>query len=676
MKVSLAAPLILLVFLAQCSVCYPAVKSRCPPMSLANGRVRGGKGRGKFIRYSCNDGFTLIGNKYSNCIRGEWDTPKPACVNAECPQPPLPKHAVVASKYDGAVLIYFCESGYALIGSPEIFCNGRQWNSTTPYCRDTTAAAPTQCDFEKPDLCWWEQDPLHDFDWQRHNFETPSYHIGTGPSHDHTLGPENDGYYLYIEASSKLVNDTARIISPIYNASYTESGCFSFWYHMYGATVGALRVYFKQEQASLPRLMFSKEGDQGNQWLHGLFSLPKAERGFQIIIEGVRGSSYVSDIAIDDVAILQGDKCREANKTDTAPVTESNYDQIELVNAQQSCRGRCKNSVTYNFTTSLPPTPFEACLCTLDCAEHSICCPDYVEYCVLWNTDEQTTDTEQSTVPSESAAATTRPPKEDTVANVTTVRTGSSIILKDDIDPVTLRSLTSTSRARPSTSATRKEPERPTKSNGRATPAVAVVTTTTTRTTPTKEAPFVQPTTVTRYARVDAQPTNSVTRKEPERSTKSNGRATPAVVTAVAVVTTTTTRTTPTKEAAFVRPTTATRYARVDAQPDSNARRQDPEKVHQGSKLSWPGIIGMVVGILAGVLISSVLVIVILRRRKTYKRGTNGSALSEDSDVRFLTSDEILDFTLARPSENEETLFHVRCKPRWEIASCQSTLES
>ncbi|XP_076761773.1 uncharacterized protein LOC143429845 [Xylocopa sonorina] len=616
MKVSLAAPLIFLAFLAHCSVCYTAVKSKCSPMSLANGRVRGGKGRGKFIRYSCNVGFTLIGNKYSNCIRGEWDTPKPVCVSAECPEPPMPEHALVASKYDGAVLIYFCEPGYALIGSPEIFCNGRQWNSTTPHCRDTTAAAPTQCDFEKPDLCWWEQDPVHDFDWQRHNFETPSSHVGTGPSHDHTLGPGNAGYYLYIEASSKLVNDTARIISPIYNASYTESGCFSFWYHMFGATVGALHVYFKQEQDLLSRLMFSREGNQGNQWLHGIFSLPKAEKGFQIIIEGVRGSSYVSDIAIDDVAILQGDQCKDVNKTDiTDAVTESDYDQIEQVNAQQSCRGRCKNSLTYNFTTSMPPTPFEVCLCTLDCADYSICCPDYVGYCVLWNTDEQTTDTEQSTVPSEKKASPTQPSKEGTVADVTTIRTGFSINPKDDIDPVTLRTLTSTSTARPSTSTTRKEPTRPSTSTARKEPT---------------------------------RPTTSTTTKGPERPTK---RAT----TILAVVTTTTTKTTPTKETPFVWLTTVTGYDRVDAQPDSDARRQDPEKVHQGSKLSWPGIIGMIFGILAGVLISSVLVIVILRRRKTYKRGTNGSALSEDSDVRFLTSDEILDFTLARPSENEET---------------------
>ena len=65
---------------------------------------------------------------------------------------------------------------------------------------DTFAVAPTSCDFEKPDLCWWEQDPKHDFDWRRHNFETPSAHIGTGPTYDHTLGPGNNGnnYYQYL----------------------------------------------------------------------------------------------------------------------------------------------------------------------------------------------------------------------------------------------------------------------------------------------------------------------------------------------------------------------------------------------------------------------------------------------------------------------------------------------
>lgn len=51
---------------------------------------------------------------------------------------------------------------------------------------------------------------------------------------------------------------------------------------MFGATIGALNVYFKEEKENSPRLMFTKEGDQGNEWFHGSFNLPKAKKGFQV----------------------------------------------------------------------------------------------------------------------------------------------------------------------------------------------------------------------------------------------------------------------------------------------------------------------------------------------------------------------------------------------------------
>lgn len=66
-----------------------------------------------------------------------------------------------------------------------------------------------------------------------------------------------------------------------------------------------------------------------------------------------------------------------------------------------------------------------------------------------------------------------------------------------------------------------------------------------------------------------------------------------------------------------------------------------------------PLIVGMVSVTVIVSSLALVLTIIVIRRRKTYKRGS-GSALSEDSDVRFLTSDEVLDFNLARPAENDE----------------------
>lgn len=81
---------------------------------------------------------------------------------------------------------------------------------------------------------------------------------------------------------------------------------------------------------------------------------------------------------------------------------------------------------------------------------------------------------------------------------------------------------------------------------------------------------------------------------------------------------------------------------------------QNPEKVKQGRGIE---VLEIIVAVSATLVILSVILaimIIVIRRRKIYKRGANGSALSEDSDVRFLTSDEILDFNLARPTDNDE----------------------
>lgn len=50
---------------------------------------------------------------------------------------------------------------------------------------------------------------------------------------------------------------------------------------MFGAGIGALRVYLKEESTETPKLMFEKRGDQDNRWLHGLFDLPKTNSSFQ-----------------------------------------------------------------------------------------------------------------------------------------------------------------------------------------------------------------------------------------------------------------------------------------------------------------------------------------------------------------------------------------------------------
>ncbi|KAG7200897.1 hypothetical protein KM043_003260 [Ampulex compressa] len=589
------AMFLLFVFLGACITSAFHAQSRCALIGLENGRVRA-RGRGRIIRFSCYNGFTLVGNRYSTCIRGEWDTPAPVCVNTKCPAPPAPSHALVAPKYDGAILIYVCEPGYSLVGSAEIYCDGSRWNGTAPHCRETKATAPLKCDFEEPDLCQWEQDPTHDFDWRRHNFETPSSHIGTGPTHDHTLGAGNDGHYLYIEASGRIADNVARIISPLYNASLTDAGCFSFWYHMYGMTIGALRVYFQDELDRVPRLAFSKTGNQGNRWIHGIFDLPKAVKSFQIIIEGVRGSNYISDIAIDDVAILQNEECKR-DAAETTEVTPGDEDQVELVNAQLSCQGKCTSALTAIATPSDPLSVSNDCECTVDCADYSSCCPDYLEYCASGTTDLTTdipgwmTIPRETQTPSTSSSTRATPRKATTIKSFT--RVNISINPKDDIDPPTVKPSTITS----------------------------IKTTTSTTTTTTK------PTTASKR-------TSNVTKGTPPVSSTREGK---------------TTRSTPT-----ARTTIATTRASLHDHTDPQVMIQDPEQLH-GSGMGFDalGIVELIAGIISIVSALGIVIVYAIRRRRNSKRGANGSALSEDSDVRFLTSDEILDFNLARPSDDD-----------------------
>jgi hypothetical protein len=65
------------------------------------------------------------------------------------------------------------------------------------YLASGVQQSATRCDFESDDLCGWVQDTRTDeFDWTWQNYGTPSFHLGTGPSFDHTLGQGKAGQLL------------------------------------------------------------------------------------------------------------------------------------------------------------------------------------------------------------------------------------------------------------------------------------------------------------------------------------------------------------------------------------------------------------------------------------------------------------------------------------------------
>ncbi|XP_066998462.2 neuropilin-1a isoform X3 [Anabrus simplex] len=294
-------------------------KQPCPLLKIPNGRVRY-RSQKRVARIRCNKTYILMGATTATCIRGTWDVPPPLCIKPNCPTLPKPRNGYWLFEYRRAVSTLICDPGYALIGSGTILCVDSQWNDTVPICETIDSGSQTSCDFETEDICGWTQDLNHNFGWSRQSLATPSGHIGTGPSFDHTLGQGSDGHYMYIESSSRLENDTARLLSPMYQPQLSQNACFVFWYHMYGATTGTLKVNVKLLTDDINNMttVFSKTGDQGNKWYGSAIHLAPMDQPFQIVIEGIRGRSYASDIAIDDVKLSSGDDCEII----TVPPTE------------------------------------------------------------------------------------------------------------------------------------------------------------------------------------------------------------------------------------------------------------------------------------------------------------------------------------------------------------------
>lgn len=104
------------------------------------------------------------------------------------------------------------------------------------------------------------------------------------------------GYYIYLEGSYPAkMNDTARIIS---NPVSDRNGCFSLWYHMYGADIGSLNTHVQLGNGSIMTLV-NIQGNLGNVWRELQVNINESMFGNQskqFIIQGVVGNGYASQL--------------------------------------------------------------------------------------------------------------------------------------------------------------------------------------------------------------------------------------------------------------------------------------------------------------------------------------------------------------------------------------------
>ncbi|MCB9168835.1 MAG: hypothetical protein H6597_03415 [Flavobacteriales bacterium] len=168
------------------------------------------------------------------------------------------------------------------------FCVGASCIGTFPWTEDFESGTGQ-----------WIQGAEDDMDWTLLSGSTQS--SNTGPSGDHTTG---SGNYLYTEASSpNYPSKLAELYGPCIDLAGFTSATLTFWYHMYGATMGTLNVSV-WNGSSWSGDLFSLSGDQGNSWQQATVDLAAFVGGtVRLRFQGTTGSNYTSDMAIDDIQI-------------------------------------------------------------------------------------------------------------------------------------------------------------------------------------------------------------------------------------------------------------------------------------------------------------------------------------------------------------------------------------
>ena len=83
---------------------------------------------------------------------------------------------------------------------------------------------------------------------------------------------------MWFNSRSKHVGLKASMISQMYNK--TNEQCFTFWYYMYGRTMGSLNVFKRVNQVDV--LLWKQGRDEGNYWRRALTTIKSVSDSFQV----------------------------------------------------------------------------------------------------------------------------------------------------------------------------------------------------------------------------------------------------------------------------------------------------------------------------------------------------------------------------------------------------------
>ncbi len=161
----------------------------------------------------------------------------------------------------------------------------------------------------------WVQSADDDFDWSWNTGGTPS--TGTGPN-----AAYDGSYYIYTEASG--FNNVETYLDASFDLSSISNPFLFFYYHMYGADMGSLHIDIWDGTWNQDIFVLSgqQQTDYSSDWKQAAVDLTSFVGNDSIVIRlrGITGPSYMSDICIDSISVLEPAEMSYVSSTTNQPV--------------------------------------------------------------------------------------------------------------------------------------------------------------------------------------------------------------------------------------------------------------------------------------------------------------------------------------------------------------------
>jgi hypothetical protein len=141
----------------------------------------------------------------------------------------------------------------------------------------------------------WDQGAEDDEDWTFNNWANWM----TGPQNgDHTTGT---GYFARSESWGQQDQRRDLLAPPVDVTALTNPFC-SFWYCMYGETMGSLHFDLWDGTQWIEDIRPAISGDQGTDWHLGDVDISGHGNIVQLRFRALAGTAWTSDIALDDIS--------------------------------------------------------------------------------------------------------------------------------------------------------------------------------------------------------------------------------------------------------------------------------------------------------------------------------------------------------------------------------------